>query len=253
MTLPMNQAVLNKYNVGPVKSWVQAAANYIGTKFNVKTIGGWRQSDPFPDHPSGHALDFMISSMSQGDAIAAEHIAHAQALGVKYLIWNRRTWNASRGTWAPYTSTSNPHTDHVHVTYNNTPGTGSGALSALLNINTGGGGLGAMAQQQADKPAPDTCAWNLAAPKIKADVPFLPDVQIGGQSFCLLSKVQVRVLFAIGINMVGIGIGLTGVILLVAYGLKASGVTGAVTDAASLFPGTGKLAKVASAIPKSGG
>lgn len=241
MTLPMNDAVLKQYNVGPVKAWVQAAANYLGTKFNVKTIGGWRRSDPFPDHPSGHALDLMTSSFSQGDAIAADAIANSQALGVKYIIWNRRTWNATRRTWTAYTSTENPHTDHVHITFNNTPGTGSGALSQLLGANAGG-----LSQLQADIAAPATCAWNLAAPKIKADVPFLPDVQIGGQSFCLLSKVQVRVLFAIGINMVGIGIGLTGVILLVAYGLKASGVTGAVTDAASLFPGTGKLAKIAS-------
>lgn len=245
MTLPMNPGTLKHYNVGPVKPWVQEAADYIGSKFGVKTIGGWRKSDPFPDHPSGHALDYMISSRQQGDAIAADLIANARALGLKYLIWNRRTYNVQRGTWAPYTSTSNPHTDHVHATFNPVPGTAFGKLSALLGMSAGAGGLTGLAQQQ--QAAPDTCAWNLAAPQVKADVPFLPDVQIGGQSFCLLSKVQVRVMFSILVTGMGVTVGMLGVVVLVAYGLKATGAGSAIMDTAKYVPGAGKLATAARA------
>jgi len=116
------------YNLGPVKSWVESAAYYLGPKYGITTIGGWRATDPFPDHPSGHALDFMTSNRGTGDALAADAIANADALNVKYIIWQRRVWNPQG--WHPYTSTSNPHTDHVHITFGDKPGTGVPAGSA---------------------------------------------------------------------------------------------------------------------------
>lgn len=126
------------YNLGPVKSWVESAAYYLGPKYGITSIGGWRATDPFPDHPSGHALDFMVSDRTRGDALAADAIANARQLGVKYIIWQRQVWTADRG-WHPYTSTGNPHTDHVHVTFNDQPGSGvptgpAGASFALPGI-----------------------------------------------------------------------------------------------------------------------
>lgn len=114
--------------LGPVKPHVKAAADAIIAQFGIKTVYGWRPADPFPDHPSGLAVDFMINNLSNGkavgDALADYVIKNGVALGVKYLIWYKRSYNIQRGTWEKYTSTTNPHTDHVHVTWNPKPGTG---------------------------------------------------------------------------------------------------------------------------------
>lgn len=124
--------------LGPVKPHVASAANMLAGKFGIKTMYGWRPVDQFPDHPSGLAVDFMVSNLSGGkavgDALAAYVVQNAKALGVKYVIWYRQVWNANDG-WHPYTSTSNPHTDHVHVTWYATPG--SGDLSNVDTTNVG--------------------------------------------------------------------------------------------------------------------
>lgn len=112
----------SKYKLGPVKAHVARVADLVGNYFNLKTIGGWRASDPYPDHPAGLALDFMIDDIPNGtavgDQIAAILIQYAAAFRIKYIIWNRRSWNPERGTWEAYTSTSNPHTNHVHASFN---------------------------------------------------------------------------------------------------------------------------------------
>lgn len=109
-----------KYRLGPVRPHVARVADLIGGHFGLKTIGGWRSSDPFPDHPAGLALDFMIDDMPNGQAIGEEIakilIQYAANFRVKYIIWNRRSWNPQRGTWVAYTG-SNPHTDHVHASF----------------------------------------------------------------------------------------------------------------------------------------
>lgn len=115
--------------LGPVKSYVKAAADAIQAQFGIKTVYGWRPADPFPDHPSGHAVDFMINDIpngkATGDALAEYAIRNAKALGIKYLIWYRRSYNVARGTWQPYNQPGQPpHTDHVHITWNDVPGSG---------------------------------------------------------------------------------------------------------------------------------
>lgn len=115
------------YSLGPVKPHVAKAANDIGPRFGIKTIWGFGSgSVPGSDHPRGLALDFMINNISggkaTGDAIAAFVIANATALGVKYVIWQRRIWQ--NGAWKPYHG-FNPHIDHVHVSFNSAPGTGT--------------------------------------------------------------------------------------------------------------------------------
>src|SRR5690606_28024946 len=34
---------------------------------DVQTIGGWRASDPYPDHPSGRAVDIMIPNYESNE------------------------------------------------------------------------------------------------------------------------------------------------------------------------------------------
>lgn len=106
-------------NIGPVKPWVQAAADEIGTKFGIATIYGYGQRDNVSDHPLGLALDFMTRS---GQTLADYARANAQRLAVHYVIWNRQIWNIQRDAegWRPMEDRGSPtanHEDHVHVSF----------------------------------------------------------------------------------------------------------------------------------------
>lgn len=200
-----------RYSLGPVKPWVEQAAYFLGPRHNITKILGWRKTDPFPDHPSGHALDYMIPNLTVGADLAQDAINNAQALGVKYIIFNHRVWNPKQG-WHPYTSTSNPHTDHVHITFNDTPGTG---------IATGGiasptAGSGTVAPESNVDNA--TCAWHFKFP-------------VAGDT-CILSKTQVRAMFAILIIAGGVAVTGIGVWLLLQYGLNNTKTGREVSDTA---------------------
>jgi murein DD-endopeptidase MepM/ murein hydrolase activator NlpD len=97
----------------------------------ITTFYGWRRFDPYPDHPSGRAVDIMISSafpnyrspqaVAYGDQIAAWVKAHQKELGVQYIMWRQHIWNIERANegWRLFADRGNPtanHLDHVHVT-----------------------------------------------------------------------------------------------------------------------------------------
>ncbi len=101
----------------------------------LPVIGGWRPSDPYPDHPSGRALDLMLpdgcslepSNAGIGDAIATFFMRNAATLNVQYIIWEQRIWNAESEGSKPLTewrmmgsrgSCTANHLDHVHVSFN---------------------------------------------------------------------------------------------------------------------------------------
>jgi len=106
------------YNLPGTPTYVQRAADVVGAMFGIKTIyGKGPGSVPGSDHPSGKALDFMTPSKSVGDGLAAYFVLHASTFNVKYIIWYHREWNPQVG-WHAYTGSSNPHTDHVHVSFN---------------------------------------------------------------------------------------------------------------------------------------
>lgn len=89
-------------------------------------IGGYRE-DPFPDHPSGQALDIMIRGGAHdatdalgGDQIAAFLMVNAQELGIKYMAWRQHIWYPGR-EWRLMNDRSDwthNHMDHVHVLVN---------------------------------------------------------------------------------------------------------------------------------------
>ena len=119
------------YSLGPVKPHVKAAAEEVGNKFNVSRIYGFgqRPGNSTSDHPLGLALDY-VSSGSQGDAIASYVQANYQRLSVKYIIWEQRVWYPGK-QWAHMAdrgSISANHFDHVHVSFNATPGTGGAVI-----------------------------------------------------------------------------------------------------------------------------
>jgi hypothetical protein len=72
------------------------------------SVGGLasRPGNSASDHPRGYALDFMVNT-STGNALAAYADENSDALGIKYIIWQEPA-----------------HYDHVHISFNNTPGSG---------------------------------------------------------------------------------------------------------------------------------
>lgn len=93
----------------------------------IKMVGGWRPSDPYPDHPSGRAVDIMMPNGGSGkdkelgDEIAAYFQKHAKEYGVEYILWRQRTWSVGDGPkgWRQMSDRGSPtanHMDHVHIT-----------------------------------------------------------------------------------------------------------------------------------------
>jgi hypothetical protein len=82
-------------NAANLASYIRA--NYPG----VQSIGGVR-SDPYPDHPSGRAIDIMVGGdTGLGNAIHADILSQSGNFGVSYTLWQVAA-----------------HYDHIHVTVN---------------------------------------------------------------------------------------------------------------------------------------
>lgn len=64
-------------------------------------------------HAVGRAMDLMVPSTDIGTFVANVVVAHADALGVGEVIFNRRRWTERTG-WHVYSGV-NPHLDHVHI------------------------------------------------------------------------------------------------------------------------------------------
>lgn len=113
------------YALGAVKPWVKTAADEIGPRFGIAVVYGWAVGQF--DHPKGLALDFMtFKDTAKGEVLANYVVNNASRLNVTYVIWNRRIWKPDKG-WYRYTG-FNPHTDHVHVSFQANP-TGAGGIN----------------------------------------------------------------------------------------------------------------------------
>lgn len=95
---------------GGVKPHVAQAGYHLMAVFGLSEsdVGGVasRPGNPTSDHPKGLALDFMVDD-STGDALAAYSDEHSAELGINYILWQ-----------VP------DHYDHVHISFNSTPGSG---------------------------------------------------------------------------------------------------------------------------------
>ncbi len=95
----------------------QRVYSAVRSAFGLTNIGGLRPGDPL-DHGSGRAIDVMITSKVQGDAVAAFVLAHAKEFNIKYVIWQQRSWKPERGAWRLMGDRGSPtqnHMDHVHI------------------------------------------------------------------------------------------------------------------------------------------
>ena len=95
---------------------------------DIEEVGGYRAGDPYPDHPSGRAVDIMIpnggkgkANAELGDEIARYFQDHAEDYGIEYMIWQQSQWKAGDApkNWKHMSDrgdrTAN-HMDHVHIT-----------------------------------------------------------------------------------------------------------------------------------------
>ena len=95
----------------------------------ITNIGGWRPQDGYNEHFSGQALDVMIPNWSSpggkayGDSVAKYMLSNASALGIDYILWQQRQWNAD-GTSSAMGDRGDPtqnHMDHIHAHTVKTP------------------------------------------------------------------------------------------------------------------------------------
>ena len=65
----------------------RAIADYVAANYpGVQSIGGVRQ-DPLPDHPSGRAIDIMVTDMGLGDAIYGDLMSQSGRFNISYCLW----------------------------------------------------------------------------------------------------------------------------------------------------------------------
>ncbi|WP_341925149.1 peptidoglycan DD-metalloendopeptidase family protein [Nocardioides psychrotolerans] len=118
-------ATNTNYNLGQVKPQLTQLVNVLGPMFDIKTVGGYRDSATDPNgHPAGLAADFMVplsaAGRAQGQALADYAKQHASELGIDYIIWYQQIWSTSRTGegWRPMDSrgsATEDHRDHVHI------------------------------------------------------------------------------------------------------------------------------------------
>ncbi|MGC4964239.1 tape measure protein [Gordonia sp. DT101] len=125
----------------------------------IREIGGYRASDPYPDHPSGRALDIMIpeygskNGVALGTAIRDWLHANKNTLGLNYLIWRQNyepgTAGGSGNKMEDRGSDTQNHYDHIHALFDD----------ANPDVNTVPAGLKYPAgQEPQNEQAPDSAA-----------------------------------------------------------------------------------------------
>ncbi|MGI5125531.1 hypothetical protein ACQEVB_01835 [Pseudonocardia sp. CA-107938] len=111
--------------LGLVKPWAKEAAQFIACLFDEHDVLGIGGRGRVSDHPRGLAVDFMTRG-EDGDRIARCVLRNQEELGVSYVIWKQRI-NYGQG-WEPMEdrgSITENHFDHVHVSFEPRPGTGT--------------------------------------------------------------------------------------------------------------------------------
>ncbi|GAB3750010.1 hypothetical protein [Microlunatus parietis] len=120
------------------RSRAEEIVDYVASK-GYKLTRIWGMGSSGSEHPTGRALDFMITGpglgMVVGNLIASYLWKNRKRLGVKWVIWDehiRSTSPGKSGRWEDYRGASK-HEDHVHVFF------GTGAYVAPPVAGGGGG------------------------------------------------------------------------------------------------------------------
>ena len=132
-------------NNGELRDGMQAFAGYLG-QFSIVAQNYASCQTGF--HPRGMALDVYVAGMDGKQAFAdwltANDNEMARRLGVVQIVWNYHMWrsydggpNKPQGAFGYYGG-SNPHTDHVHLSF--TEDAANSATSFFTDVIGGGGG-----------------------------------------------------------------------------------------------------------------
>ena len=117
-TTPFGQSAGKNVNPNVLKTEKDIFSEFKGIT-NLGIWGDEKHKQRISDHNTGDAQDFGISnSVETGNKIAQKLMTEAKQRNVKYIIFNGKIWNPSiSNEWRPY-SGKNPHSTHVHVSYN---------------------------------------------------------------------------------------------------------------------------------------
>jgi hypothetical protein len=137
------------YNLGAVRPFVKRAAEEIGNRFGITTIGGYRlnAADPL-GHPAGLAIDVMCAGATL-DAVRQYAVANRQRLGVKYVLAKQREYSNEAG-WTdgkPMEDRGSPtanHYDHAHINFRLMGGSGDLVDGGSRPDGAEGAGLGGL-------------------------------------------------------------------------------------------------------------
>ena len=124
------------------------AARAVALKFpEITMIGGYRPTDPYPDHPSGRALDIMTyKDLNLGDRVKDFLFGHP--FHMQYALWRQAQWNSAtdKKGMADRGSATQNHFDHVHAYFAASPrATGSETYPAV-----GLGGVSSLGETDVD-------------------------------------------------------------------------------------------------------
>ncbi len=115
---------------GGMRDGTEELADFLEGSFpQISLIGGYScrhivgNSSRMSVHGTGRALDIHIPTIrgaadnQAGDPIGNWLIAHAEEIGIQYIIWDRTQWTASRaaGTKGRRYGGAHPHHDHLHI------------------------------------------------------------------------------------------------------------------------------------------
>ena len=100
----------------------------------------WRPTDPYPDHPSGRAADFMIpgdykspAGIAAGDQLADWINSNASKFGLAYEIWRQRQRNAG-GEWTPMADRGSDNENHMNHVHGEVSDTAAGAAAPAAAV-----------------------------------------------------------------------------------------------------------------------
>ncbi|MFD1534062.1 hypothetical protein [Pseudonocardia aurantiaca] len=103
--------------LGAVEDYVRAVAEFLGCRFDVRTMHGVGGRAGPSDHPDGLAVDFMVDP-DTGDDLASCALDNIEDLAVKYVIWEQRINHGDE--WEPMEDRGGitvNHFDHVHISF----------------------------------------------------------------------------------------------------------------------------------------
>lgn len=128
---PKEKAYFSQDLPGPREAYQNVVASFRALEAvfpKVSTIGSYRPSNPYPDHPSGLALDIMTNTpgvgTDMGNDIAKFFMDQHRRFGIRYMIWQQRIWNAETESpkplneWRGMSDRGSPtanHMDHIHL------------------------------------------------------------------------------------------------------------------------------------------